>query len=142
MSKSDRISHLRAENDLGLDPRYAGWFACFNRGQPYEAHDVLEDLWLGVRGTPVARFYQGLIQLAGAFVHLQKNRLRPADALFRLAENNLRDYLPSHERLDVKAVLERIREWREELATGGFEVNPLQHRVPPVFEPRGPSESV
>jgi hypothetical protein len=29
-----------------LDARYLGYFACFNEQQYYEAHDVLEDLWL------------------------------------------------------------------------------------------------
>lgn len=138
MSKSERIAHLRVENDEGLDPRYAGWFACFNRGDYYEAHDILEDLWLGERGRPLAKFHQGLIQLAGAFVHLKKNRLRPADALFRLAEASLSPYAPVCERLDVSAVLGLIHVWRQALATAGFEVNPLPHRPPPRVTPDQP----
>lgn len=105
VSKSERIAHLRVENSEGLEPRYAGWFACFNRGDYYEAHDILEDLWLEERGRPLAKFHQGLIQLAGAFVHLQKNRLRPADALFSLAEASLGRYAPHCERLDLRTVL-------------------------------------
>ena len=41
------------------------------------------------RHTPNDGFYKGLIQLAGAFVHLQKDRLRPAASLFRLAQKYL-----------------------------------------------------
>ena len=55
-----------------LDAHYLGYFACFNRGWFYEAHDVLEELWLANRTGPNYAFYKGLIQLAGAFVHLQK----------------------------------------------------------------------
>jgi predicted metal-dependent hydrolase len=29
-----------------LDAHYLSFFACFNRQLFYEAHDVLEDLWL------------------------------------------------------------------------------------------------
>lgn len=135
MSKADRIGHLRVVNDDGLDPHYAGWFECFNRGAYYEAHDVLEALWLGQRGQPDDLFYKGLIQLAGAFVHLQKNRLRPSDALFRLAEDNLRRYAPRHHRLDVEVVLALVTEWREALARGGFAANPLHARPAPCLLP-------
>lgn len=133
MSKADRIGHLKVEQADGLDPHYAGWFACFNRGQYYEAHDVLEALWLKERGKANDLFYKGLIQLAGAFVHLQKGRLKPADALFRLAETNLGRYGPYHERLDVAEVLGWIGEWRKALVEGAFGVNPLGKRdVPQV----------
>src|SRR5216117_3678649 len=84
-----------------LDAHYLGYFACFNRGLFYEAHDVLEELWLADRKGPNGAFYKGLIQLAGAFVHLQKGRLRPAAALFKLAHANLQRYPDGHERLDV-----------------------------------------
>jgi predicted metal-dependent hydrolase len=119
------------ENADGLDPYYAGWLACFNRGQFYEAHDVLEVLWLGQRRGPDDFFYRGLIQLAGAFVHLQKNRLRPADALFALATQRLGGYPTGHHRLPVPEVLSLIRDWRAALASGEFKVNPLIHRPPP-----------
>ena len=69
--------------DRELDAHYLGFFECFNRQICYEA--VLEPLWLEQRGRPEAALYKGLIQLAGAFVHLQKRRLPPAAALFRLA---------------------------------------------------------
>src|SRR2546423_13704317 len=74
------------------DPHCLGYFECFNRGLFYEAHDVLEELWLGVRKGPDDAFYKALIQLAGAFVHLQKKRLGPAAALFKLAHANLQKY--------------------------------------------------
>jgi predicted metal-dependent hydrolase len=108
-----------------LDAHYFGYFECFNRQLYFEAHDVLEELWLGQRSSPNYAFYKGLIQLAGAFVHLQKNRLRPAAALFKLADANLEKYPAFHERLQVGNVRGMIREWLQRLEEGAFEVNPL-----------------
>jgi predicted metal-dependent hydrolase len=118
----------------GVDPHYAGYFACFNRGLYYEAHDVLEEMWLPVRQQPDGAFFKGLIQLAGAFVHLQKGRLRPADALFALAEVNLRKFPDEHLRFHVAGALKLIQDWRNQLAWGGFTVNPLGTRPAPKLE--------
>jgi predicted metal-dependent hydrolase len=120
-----------------LDARYLGYFDCFRRGLFFEAHEVLEDLWLADRAGPEAAFYKGLIQLAGAFVHLQKGRLRPAAALFRLAEANLKQYQPVHEQLDVDGALAMIRQWLGRLEAGRYEVNPLALDAPSGLELKG-----
>lgn len=108
-----------------LDAHYLGYFECFNRQLYFEAHDVLEELWLTDRTGPNYAFYKGLIQLAGAFVHLQKNRMRPSAALFKLAETNLRKYPALHIRLEVESVLRLIEDWQRRLEEGRFEINPL-----------------
>jgi len=108
-----------------LDARYLGYFDCFNRQLFYEAHDVLEDLWLLDKSGPDGNFYKGLIQLTGAFVHLQKNRLRPAAALFKLARTNLEKYPSPHEQLDLHCVLRLITTWLQRLEADNFTVNPL-----------------
>jgi predicted metal-dependent hydrolase len=109
----------------GTDPHYFGYFDCFNRGLFYEAHDVLEQLWLKDRHGPNGAFYKGLIQLAGAFVHLQKNRLRPAASLFKLADANFKKYPPHHEQLNVRGLEKMIADWLEKLEAGDFKINPL-----------------
>jgi len=111
--------------DGKLDPHYSGYFELFNGQKFYEAHDVLEDLWLEDRRGVNGNFYKGLIQLAGAFVHLQKNRLRPAAALFKLAENNLQQYSHEHERLNLKAVHALAQKWLGDLERNSFNFNPL-----------------
>ncbi len=88
-----------------LDAHYLGYFECFNQTLFYEAHDVLEELWLANRQGPNYAFHKGLIQLAGAFVHLQKNRLRPSAALFKLAQANLQKYPAIHEHLNLTTTL-------------------------------------
>src|SRR6267142_3870231 len=87
-----------------LDAHYLGFFDCFNRQLFYEAHDVLEELWLADRHGLNGAFFKGLIQLAGAFVHLQKNRLRPAAALFKLSRKYLGPYTGLHESLDMAEI--------------------------------------
>ncbi len=108
-----------------LDPHYSGYFDCFNRGLFYEAHEVLEELWLQDKQGPNGAFYKGLIQLAGAFVHLQKNRLHPAAALFKLALANLEKYPREHERLNLAVVSRLIQKWLDSLESVRFGKNPL-----------------
>jgi hypothetical protein len=125
MSKGERISQFvqaleggeaRAGSDAIADhPYYRAFFRCWNEQRYYEAHDVLEQVWLGKSTTPEdAQYFKGLIQAAGAFVHLQKHyqhpthpkhgkRLAPAVRLFRLAEKNLAPAGPRRHDLDVAA---------------------------------------
>jgi predicted metal-dependent hydrolase len=130
--KSAMIAALIAScQGRDLDAHYLGYFECFNRGLFYEAHDVLEELWLPNRNGSNGRFYKGLIQFAGAFVHLQKGRQRPAAALLRLARANLQRYPAIHERLSVNDVLASIGHWLERLETNSSNRNPLSSETAP-----------
>ena len=81
MNKRERISQWMAEATGGnvnpdqaeveKHPYYRAFFRCWNEQQYYEAHDVLEQLWLNTKSAD-ADFFKGLIQAAGAFVHLKK----------------------------------------------------------------------
>lgn len=135
MSKKSGIIAERIASFQGqeLNAHYLGFFDCFNNQHFYEAHDVLEELWLPDRHAPNGDFFKGLIQLAGAFVHLQKGRLRPAAALFKLARTNLLKYPSTHERLDVAAVLMLIESWLGSLERDAFCVNPLCARAAPFL---------
>lgn len=147
MKKSERIQAEVGgpyQGDLAGHPCYTGWFDLFNQGRYYEAHDVLEHLWLQTTG-PNHSFFKGLIQLAGAFVHLQKQharpdhpkdgrRLRPAARLFRLAEKNLGHSGPMRLNLDVEAVVELCQKWAGQLEKELFSRNPWNpQKLPLVF---------
>lgn len=108
-----------------LDPHYAGYFELFNRQKFYEAHDVLEHIWLKDKHGPNGAFYKGLIQLAGAFVHLQKDRPQPAAALLKLALANLEKYPATHEHLDLKIIGGLIGKWLDDLERTHLKINPL-----------------
>lgn len=128
-----------------FDPCYLGYFGCFNAGEYYEAHDVLEHLWLQSRDENYG-FYKGLIQLAGAFVHLQKQRARPdhpkdgrrmwpAVRLFRLAEKNLHPYRPVHLGLDLEVVIAMMNDYVDWILASEYTVNPWQPDQAPVLRP-------
>jgi predicted metal-dependent hydrolase len=132
VSKHERIAAFAQQFAAdGVDARYAGFFALFNQQKFYEAHDILEHLWLPDRKGANGNFYKGLIQLAGAFVHLQKNRLRPSAALFKLAQANLEKYPPLHEKLNLDAVQQLIAGWLWRLEKDEFTVNPLTAAMVP-----------
>lgn len=146
MKKSERIEAEVGgpfHGDLAEHPCYTGWFEHFNATRYYEAHDVLEHLWLQTPGENHA-FFKGLIQLAGAFVHLKKQfehpshpkhgkRLRPAGRLFQLAYDNVAPHAPVHLRLDVRGVLSFIRHWSGLLEAQAFEANPWSPSAPPTI---------
>jgi predicted metal-dependent hydrolase len=130
--KSEKIAALieqfRGQNH---DPHYLAYFDLFNRGLFYEAHDVLEILWLPQRKAPKGDFYKGLIQLAGAFVHLQKNRLKPAAALLKLTRTNLKKFGDSYEELGLSAVHQLTNRYLDVLVSSDYETNPLASVGPP-----------
>jgi predicted metal-dependent hydrolase len=115
--KSPKIEALISGHHGGAyDPHYLAYFDCFNAQDYYDAHDVLEALWLkDGRTAPDYAFYKGLIQVAGGFVHLKLQRehpdhhvhgrrLDPALRLFRLALANLSAYPNLHAGLDLRTV--------------------------------------
>jgi uncharacterized protein len=136
MKKGERIQAYVESLGTGSrhDPFYIGYFICFNEQKYYEAHDVLEQLWLK-SSEPTDQFFKGLIQLAGAFVHLQKQhrrpqhvtdgrRIRPAWRLFKLARTNLEAFSPRFLDLDVRSVLELCSRNILEIEAAEFQHNP------------------
>ena len=141
MSKGERIS--RFVQSLGNDatsagsglmadhPYYRAFFQCWNEQRYYEAHDVLEQVWLNDPISPEdAQYFKGLIQAAGAFVHLQKQfeypthpkhgkRLGPAVRLFRLAETNLEPFGPERHALDLVGFRKLLAQYRGAVEAGG-----------------------
>ncbi len=141
MLKRERISKLvglsAAPPKMPLEshPYFHEYFRLWNQLRYYEAHDVLEQIWLDENYAGNANFLKGLIQAAGAFVHLQKNfehpthakhsrRLKPAVRLFQLAEKNLASFAPTQHGLDVAALLELLRNEREKITQSDFQANP------------------
>jgi uncharacterized protein len=154
MNKGERISRFVADlvvedvdplqGDIVKHPFYRAFFHCWNEKRYYEAHDVLEQLWLKTK-SPDADFFKGLIQAAGAFVHLQKQfeyplhakhsrRLSPAVRLFRLAETNLSRFAPRHHGLDVAALCQLLRAWADRIVESNYKTNPWSPETAPKLE--------
>lgn len=154
MNKRERISRWLAESsgedadsdqaDVARHPFYRAFFRCWNDQRYYEAHDVLEQLWLN-NESPDADFFKGLIQAAGAFVHLQKRfehplhathsrRLPPAVRLFRLAERNLSSFTPRHHGLDVTALCRLLNSYADQIVASEYKTNPWSPETAPTLE--------
>lgn len=71
----------------------------FNAGDYFEAHEVLEDLWVMTTGEERA-FYKGLIMLAVGLLHAQRGNKRGAKGVLEGALAHLADYPPLHGGLD------------------------------------------
>jgi predicted metal-dependent hydrolase len=81
---------------MSADAEKDGWpedlrkFAtCWNEGRFFDAHETLEPRWIGSRD----RGLRGLIQLAAAFLHLQRGNIVGARttlerAIMRLSDKN------------------------------------------------------
>ena len=68
---------------------------------------MLESLWRKEKG--ISRdFYHGLIQIAAAFVHLQKGTPPGACRLFQKASSYLASYQPSWLGLDLQGFLVKV----------------------------------
>ncbi len=138
MNKRERISGFVSSLESGSAEAadyYAAFFRLWNERRYYEAHDVLEQLWLKEENAETARFFQALIQAAGAFVHLQKNfeqphhakhsrRLRPATRLFALALRNLEGLPNEFRRLNLISFRQLLTHVREEILEKNFLANP------------------
>jgi len=148
MSKRERISDFvrsfdeTAPSATRILDYYGIFFQLWNAQRYYDAHDVLEQLWLAEKDVQLARFYRALIQAAGAFVHLQKNfehpshakhgrRLRPAASLFALALRNL-EHLPNEfHALNLERFRQTLARYRDELSESHFERNPWSPQSAP-----------
>jgi len=141
MNKGERISRFvqsleadapkAARAGIAAHPYYRAFFQCWNEQRYYEAHDVLEQVWLHDPITPEdAQYFKGLLQAAGAFVHLQKQfehpahpkhgkRLGPAVRLFRLAEKNLGPFGEERHALDLARFREMLIRYRESVESSG-----------------------
>lgn len=103
---------------------YRAYFDHFERGEYYECHEALEQLWLVDKN----RFYQALIQLAVALYHLQRGNTEGGRKLLAAAEEKLREYPPGYMGLDTLAIADWCAERRAALP-------PDRRAGPPVSVP-------
>ena len=99
-----------------FDAHYLDYLRLFQEKKFFEAHEVLEELWRETRGRE-REYYQGLIQLAAALVHFQKENFPGAKELFRTASKYLKPYLPRYKSVNLSKVLAQFQKflevWRE-----------------------------
>ena len=94
---------------------FAAGVAHFNAAEFWEAHESWEQLWLEADGDLV-QFYQGLIQLAAAYHHVQRGTFRGAIRLFDAAFAKLDPYPPGYAGIDRAGVIGVARGHRMRIA--------------------------
>lgn len=93
----------------------------FNRRWYFESHETLEDLWM-VTPFPERQFFQGIIQLAAAFVHLVRGEYPGMLKLLDAAAQKLEEFTPAQFGVDTTALLADMRRARDEIAALGPEL--------------------
>ena len=97
--------------------RFQEGIALFNRGQFFDCHEALEEVWLQSYGDR-KKFLQGLIQVAVALHHLRNGNLAGARRLLAAAVEKLSGPVPDSETIGVDALLAALAPLRKQLSAG------------------------
>ncbi len=89
---------------MNRDRRLDDFIRLFNSKDFFEAHEVLEDLWIETEGER-KDFYKGLIQCAVAFIHLERGNYRGAKKLYRTSCGYLNRYPGEQEGINIDQLL-------------------------------------
>jgi len=113
----------------------------YNAGHYWNAHEAWEEVWLeserGMRG-----FYQGMIQISAAFVHVTRNRYPGGVKLLGEGIEKLEKYPPSFMGVELGRLVEGARKARERLVElGEARIADFDRRLIPRIE-RSPGNQV
>jgi predicted metal-dependent hydrolase len=86
-------------------PPYLECIRRYTAGEHWHAHEVLEDLWRATSDPERRRFYQGIIQLAAAFVHAERGNMRGVQRLLAKAAAKLDAVSSPYLGIDVAGLL-------------------------------------
>jgi hypothetical protein len=95
-------------------------FGEFNRGEWYDCHETLEDLWVGSEDEP-RWFYQGMLQIAIALLHWRNGNYGGATSLLASGCDYLRRVCPVCQRIEVATLIAEADHFRSELIALGPE---------------------
>ncbi len=104
----------------------------FNRGDWFDCHETLEDLWVGEEGE-MRDFYQGVLQVAVALHHWHAGNFGGAVRLLESGAGYLRRVSPVCQRVDVADLIQAADHLRGRLSVLGAD---RMAEVDPVLIPR------
>jgi len=103
----------------------------FNRGDWFDSHETLEDLWAGEVGE-MRDFYQGILQVAVALHHWRGGNFKGAVSLLARGSEYLRRVRPVCQGVDVSGFVAAADRMREDLtALGAERMSVLDHSLIP-----------
>ena len=86
----------------------------YNGGSYFEAHEAWEEVWLDAENSE-REFYQGLIQITAAFVHVMRNEYPGSVRLLDAGISKLARYGVRKEGIDLASFVDGARKARESL---------------------------
>lgn len=92
----------------------------FNRGQYFEAHELLELAWNDTT-TPLRTLYQGILQIGVGFHHIQHQNWRGAMKVLERGIPKAAHFQPTCQGIDVAALVQAAQAVRAEIADLGPE---------------------
>ncbi|MBI3000844.1 MAG: DUF309 domain-containing protein [Deltaproteobacteria bacterium] len=90
-----------------FDPRFLKGIEQFNRGEFFECHETLEEIWLEEHGED-REFYQGIIQIAAGYFKWEQGVLIGAIKLWRMGLAKIEVYPPDHLGIELAAFVEGV----------------------------------
>lgn len=101
------------QSEPRYSPLYTAYLYYFNEKRDYyECHEVLEELWMEERRSPL---YQGLLQVAVALYHCRNDNFNGARKLFSQAINKLQHYPDDSLGIRLDKLLAESRDYLEKL---------------------------
>lgn len=76
------MAHSPIDSPIEFSPLYLEFFKLFNEREYFEAHEVLEDLWVMEAG-PEKQYLKGMIMVTIALEHWTRSNMSGAWKLFR-----------------------------------------------------------
>jgi predicted metal-dependent hydrolase len=106
-----------------MDPAGERGLELVRCGEFFAAHEELEIAWRAA-DAPERDFYQGLVHVAVAWYQAGRGNRVGCERQLAKAERRLGPYAPSHEGVDVTAVLEQVRAAAAVVRGGSLELAP------------------
>jgi predicted metal-dependent hydrolase len=118
VSETDDVPQALIDEPIDPPAEYLRYFELFNAGDFFEAHEVLEDLWV-VEVGEVRNYYKGLIMVAVAVLHWQRGNLAGARRLYRDGTAYLRAYPATYEGFELGRFLKDMGQLFQPLGLEG-----------------------
>jgi predicted metal-dependent hydrolase len=116
MTLTSSVPTSPSPNLTQLHPRACEGIRLFNLRRYFEAHEALEAAWMA-ETRPLRSLYQGILQVAVAYYHIQRGNPRGALKLFHRCRANLAPFPDNYLginlgklREDYQAIENRIRQ--------------------------------
>ena len=116
--------------------------AQFNRGEFFEQHETLEDLWRA-EAREIRGLYQGILQIGVAMYHIGRRNHHGAMHMLTRGPNYLQPFAPACQTVNVADLVAQAARIREEVERLGpdhldrfdWSLAPVVHFVDPSVEP-------